>query len=109
LPAAINGDLIEWDALQTGYKRPGLFFALWGTATKLSFALAIGLAFPLLDVLGFSATGENDANAIQGLAVLYGLPCIGFKLTALFLMRGYPITEEKHKQIRAALEAREQA
>jgi len=109
LPAAINGDLIEWDALQTGYRRPGLFFALWGTATKLSFALAIGIAFPLLDVMGFSATAENDGNAIQGLAVLYGLPCIGFKLVALFLMRGYPITEEKHEQIRAALDAREKA
>jgi len=109
LPAAINGDLIEWDALQTGYKRPGLFFSLWGTATKLSFALAIGIAFPLLDIMGFSATGENDGNAIQGLAVLYGLPCIGFKLTALLLMRGYPITEEKHKEIKAALDASEKA
>ncbi len=109
LPAAINADLIEWDALQTGYRRPGLFFAMWGTATKLSFALAIGIAFPLLDVIGFSATGANDGNAIQGLAVLYGLPCIAFKLSALFMMRGYPITETKHKAIRAELEAREQA
>lgn len=109
LPAAINGDLIEWDELQTGYKRPGLFFALWGTATKLSFALAIGIAFPLLDVFGFSATGVNDGNAIQGLAVLYGLPCIAFKLSALFLMRGYPITEQKHGEIRAQLDARAQS
>jgi len=109
LPAAINGDLIEWDEWQTGYKRPGLFFALWGTATKLSFALAIGIAFPLLDLFGFSATGNNDGNAIQGLAVLYGLPCIAFKLSALFLMRGYPITEEKHKEIRAALSNRGRA
>lgn len=109
LPAAINGDLIEWDELQTGYKRPGLFFALWGTATKLSFALAIGIAFPLLDLFGFSATGDNDSNAIQGLAVLYGLPCIAFKLSALFLMRGYPITEAKHGEIRAQLVNKEQA
>ncbi len=103
LPAAINGDLIEWDALQTGYKRPGLFFALWGTATKLSFALAIGIAFPLLDLIGFSATEENNAIALQGLAVLYGLPCIGFKLIALFCMRGYPITEKMHRSIREQL------
>lgn len=108
LPAAINGDLIEWDALESGYRRPGLFFALWGTATKLSFALAIGIAFPLLDMVGFSATGSNDGNAIQGLAVLYGLPCIGFKLCALFLMRGYPITSEKHAQIRRELALREE-
>ena len=38
LPSAINADIIEWDELQSGYRRPGLFFALWGTATKLSFA-----------------------------------------------------------------------
>lgn len=107
LPGAINGDLIEWDALTTGYKRPGLFFALWGTATKLSFALAIGIAFPLLDVFGFSANGDNNSNSIQGLAVLYGLPCIGFKLAALFLMRGYPITEDMHNSIRAELAQRE--
>jgi GPH family glycoside/pentoside/hexuronide:cation symporter len=31
LPSAINGDLIEWDALENGRRRPGLFFALWGT------------------------------------------------------------------------------
>ncbi len=107
LPSAINADIIEWDALQSGYRRPGLFFALWGTATKLSFALAIGIAFPLLDVFGFSAAGNNDAGAIQGLAVMYGLPCIGFKLTALLLMRGYPITEEKHAEIRLKLQQRE--
>jgi len=107
LPSAINADIIEWDALQSGYRRPGLFFALWGTATKLSFALAIGIAFPLLDIVGFSASGNNDANAIQGLALMYGLPCIGFKLTALLLMRGYPITEAKHAEIRKQLLARE--
>ena len=107
LPSAINADIIEWDALQSGYRRPGLFFALWGTATKLSFALAIGIAFPLLDVIGFSATGGNNAEAIQGLAILYGVPCIGFKLAALLLMRGYPITEEKHAQIRQQLQERE--
>lgn len=109
LPSAINADIIEWDALQSGYRRPGLFFALWGTATKLSFALAIGIAFPLLDVVGFSATEVNDANAIQGLAVLYGIPCIAFKLSALFIMRGYPITEEKHAEIRQQLLDRESA
>ncbi|MEM7258675.1 MAG: MFS transporter [Pseudomonadota bacterium] len=107
LPSAINADIIEWDALQSGYRRPGLFFALWGTATKLSFALAIGIAFPLLDVVGFSATSTNDASAINGLAIMYGLPCIAFKLSALLLMRGYPITEEKHAEIRRQLAKRE--
>jgi len=107
LPSAINGDIIEWDALKTGYKRPGLFFALWGTASKLAYGLAIGVAFPLLDVFGFDANGFNTDSSITALAFLYGVPCIVFKLSALWVMRGYPITEVEHRKIRAALEERE--
>jgi Na+/melibiose symporter-like transporter len=107
LPSAINADVIEWDALETGYTRPGLFFALWGTASKLSFALAVGIAFPLLDVAGFSATGNNSSESITWLAVLYGMPCILFKLLAVWSMRRYPITKAAHSDIRRQLEKRQ--
>jgi len=109
LPPAINGDIIEWDDLQTGYKRPGLFFALWGTAWKLSFGLAIGIAFPLLDVFGFDASGSNSGSSVTALAYMYGAPCILFKLGALWMMKGYPITEEEHNRIVAALAVRDGA
>ncbi len=99
LPSAINADVIEWDALESGYRRPGLFFALWGTASKLSYALAIGLAFPLLELAGFSATQPNEEVSLLWLAILYGAPCIGFKLLAVWVMRGYPITAAVHAQI----------
>ena len=106
LPSAINADVIEWDALNSGYTRPGLFFALWGTTSKLAFALAIGIAFPLLDFAGFDASGENTASSLLWLAALYGGPCILFKLAAIWYMRDYPITEEVHADIRAQLLAR---
>ncbi|MFK7859447.1 MAG: MFS transporter [Granulosicoccus sp.] len=107
LPSAINADVIEWDALETGYTRPGLFFALWGTASKLSYALAVGIAFPLLDLTGFSANGENSSMSLMWLAILYGAPCILFKLAAIWTMRGYPITEVVHADIRRQLDARD--
>lgn len=106
LPSAINADVIEWDALETGYTRPGLFFALWGTASKLSYALAVGIAFPLLDLAGFSATGDNSDSSLVWLAILYGAPCIVFKLAAIWTMRGYPITETVHADIRKQLDER---
>lgn len=107
LPSAINADVIEWDALETGYTRPGLFFALWGTATKLSYALAVGIAFPLLDLAGFSATAQNTGSSLGWLALLYGAPCIVFKLVAIWTMRGYPITEAVHADIRTQLKRRQ--
>jgi len=107
LPSAINADVIEWDALETGYKRPGLFFALWGTASKLSYALAIGIAFPLLELSGFVAgSNTNSESSLMWLAILYGAPCILFKLAAVWSMRGYPITEAVHTQIRDKIRLR---
>lgn len=106
LPGAIKGDLIEWDALTNGYRRPGIFFALWGTLTKLSFALAIGIAFPLLELTGFDAAKAAGTQSAWSLALLYGLPCIAFKIGAIIGMRHYPITEHEHARIRAELNAR---
>jgi len=105
LPSAINGDLIEWDAHENGHRRPGLFFALWGTASKLAFALAVGMAFPLLDLIGFDATITNSAEDIRALAVLYGGPSILFKLAAVAMMYDFPIDEAEHRRIRDALSA----
>ena len=108
LPSAINGDLIEWDAHENGQRRPGLFFALWGTASKLAFALAVGMIFPLLDVIGFDATGANSAEDIRALAILYGAPSILFKLAAVAMMHNFPIDEAEHRRLRDALAATEQ-
>jgi Na+/melibiose symporter-like transporter len=105
LPSAINGDLIEWDAHENGQRRPGLFFALWGTASKLAFALAVGMIFPLLDLVGFDATTTNSAEDVRLLAILYGGPSILFKLAAVALMRHFPIDEAEHRRIRDALAA----
>jgi Na+/melibiose symporter-like transporter len=103
LPSAINGDLIEWDAHENGQLRPGLFFALWGTASKLAFALAVGMIFPLLDFIGFDATVTNSAEDVRTLAILYGAPSILFKLAAVALMFNFPIDEAEHRRIREAL------
>ena len=105
LPSAINGDLIEWDAHENGQRRPGLFFALWGTASKLAFALAVGMVFPLLEFIGFDAAGSNSAEDVRALAILYGGPSILFKLAAVAMMRHFPIDEAEHRRIRNALAA----
>ena len=106
LPSAINGDLIEWDALENNRRRPGLFFALWGTASKLAYALAVGLMFPVLEFAGFDATISNAPDDVRLLAVLYAAPSLLFKTAAIVMMWQFPIDEAEHRRIRAALDAR---
>jgi Na+/melibiose symporter-like transporter len=88
LPASIQADLVEADRQAGGGDRAGLLFGLWGTTTKLALALAVGIAFPLLDLAGFAADRpDNDAASLTVLALLYGGLPVLLKLAALALMR----------------------
>lgn len=109
LPSAINSDLIEWDAKDNNAHRPGLFFALWGTTSKLGFALAVGFSFPLLEWMNFDATAENSPGAITALALLYGVPSIVLKLSAVAMMYRFPIDATEHRRILQQLQLEETA
>ena len=90
LPASMQADVVDLDTLETGHRRTGLYFALWGMVTKLSLALAAGLAFPSLDIAGFD--GETGANEWSLIALYAVIPVI-FKLIAIALMYRYPLSQ----------------
>lgn len=90
LPASIQADLVEADREAGGGERAGLLFGLWGMTTKLALALAVGLAFPLLDLAGFAADrAENPPEALLALALLYGGLPVLLKLAALAMLRRF--------------------
>ncbi|WP_366657642.1 MFS transporter [Fodinicurvata sp. EGI_FJ10296] len=107
LPASMQADVIDADTIETGERRAGLFFALWGMATKLALALAVGMAFPILNLAGFSEDGGNGAPALITLVVLYSLLPVIFKVGAIVLMAGFPITAERQYEMRRRLEERD--
>jgi Na+/melibiose symporter-like transporter len=105
LPASIQADVVDLDRVASGRRRTGLFFAFWSMATKLALALAVGIAFPLLDLAGFSAEGGNDGTALLGLALLYGALPIPFKLAATLLIWRFPVEQTRQEALRRELEA----
>jgi len=105
LPSAMQADVVDLDTLESGTQRTGVYFALWGMATKLALALAVGLAFPLLDLAGFQDGADNSAFALFALAALYALVPVIFKSIAIVLMHGYPITAASQAGVRERLEA----
>ncbi|MCG8442991.1 MAG: MFS transporter [Caulobacterales bacterium] len=113
LPASMQADVVDLDTLKSGRRRAGVYFALWGMATKLSLALAVGIAFPILGAMGFDPDTDSQApRALFALAALYSLAPVAFKLAAIALMRGYPITADRQARVRrliAARQAREEA
>ena len=71
-------------------------------------ALAVGIAFPLLELAGFEAVpGGGGDLPLFALAALYSLVPVAFKLASIALMRGYPITAVRHDRLRRRIEARQ--
>ena len=66
-------DIIDDDANKTGYRRPGIYFAVWGTTSKLTFAFAIVIAFSLLGMEIFEPSEENILVDTNWLIILYAL------------------------------------
>lgn len=106
LPAAMKADVIDLDRLQSGEDRTAQYFSVWSLAEKLIPAFTIGLSFNLLELAGFDAAGSNSSEQLWVLKLLFGgLPAL-FWISAILVMRGYPITEKKQQEVLAALAAK---
>jgi glycoside/pentoside/hexuronide:cation symporter, GPH family len=104
IPSAIQADVVDEDSAAGGGGRAGLYFGLWGMATKLALALAVGIAFPLLDIAGFVPGHDNTEVALLALALLYaGVPIL-FKLAATALMWNFPLDAARQEALRMKLE-----
>lgn len=82
---ALLAALLQREGLQG--RAAGRFFGWWHAATKLSLALAAGLALPLLQAFGYQPGDASSAAGQQALLLAYGgLPCL-LKLAALTLLQ----------------------
>ncbi len=106
IPPAIQADVIDIDTAQSGEQRSGTYFAAWSLATKLSLALAVGFAFPLLGAFGFQPDSDapQTGTALTALAITYAWVPAVLKLGAITLVWNFPLDEAKQKELRRQIE-----
>lgn len=100
LPPAIQADVVDFDRWRHGTERAGLYFALSNMSAKLSGAIALGLAFPLLAFLGLDINAAaSAAGDTLALAVIYAwVPCV-FKAIAAAMMWSFPLDRKTQASI----------
>jgi GPH family glycoside/pentoside/hexuronide:cation symporter len=109
LPRAMMADVGDEDRLRSGKNRTGMLFALLLITQKIGQALAIGIAYVLLDLIGFSAA----AGKANGKPALLGVLLLGCVIPGIVHCLGgvvayfYPLTAARHAEIRAQIEAQE--
>ena len=105
---SVKADVIEIAAKRGGENLSGAYIALWSLGQKLVMALALFIALPFLQWLGFDPNGENGAAELAALSYVYVLPPWLFYALAVVVLWRYPISEARLNRIRAALTRREQ-
>ena len=100
MPPALIADTIEYGMMKGGSDDAAIYMAVYNFMVKVAFAGGVGIALPLLGILGFQPTGENEAQAIRGL-IFVGLflPAV-IGVAGAVLLYNHPINKHRHGVIR---------
>ena len=102
-PWAMIADVADYDRVKTGEFRSGMYYGVWGLATKISEAVAIAGVGWVLTGFGYQANVSQSARSLFGIRLFFG-PVPGIIiLVTLPLLIWYPITRKKHAAIQAQL------
>ncbi len=107
LPGSLQADVIDLDTAMSGEQRSASYLAVWGLATKLALALAVGIAFPILAAFGLDPGAQlRSEPGLLALALLYALLPVVLKLLAIGLMWNFPLDQAAQEAARDRIESR---
>lgn len=108
LMGSMIADVCDFDELETGQRREGMFGSIFWWVVKLGMALALALSGVLLNATGFDVTlgGGQSERTLFLMRLLDVIIPITASAIAIWLVASYSITEDKAREIRAELERR---
>ena len=104
---SIKADIIDYDELQTGERKEGVYTAAWNFIRKAGAGLALGFSGLLLQWAGYDATAEVQTNEVRTtiLVIAGGLPAVGYAIGLLLFSR-FSLNEAEHAVVLAQLRER---
>lgn len=112
IPNAMLPDVIEYDELQTGQRREGVFYGFFVFLQKMALALATFVVGLALEAAGYVASAAGQPEPVQPESALWAIRLAIGPLPALALVLGlilawwFPITKARHQEILRQLAAR---
>ncbi len=106
---SMQSDVIDFDELQTGERKEGVYFASWNFLQKSAFGINLAIVGGLLQWSGFTPNADQSLAAQRAI----GLGFVGFPfltmLVILVLLLRFRLNEREHAEVLEALEAKSSA
>ena len=112
VPWSMIPDVVEMDELETGQRREGVFYGFFVFVQKLGLAVGLAISSWVLQLAGYVTASAANPSPVQPDSALLALRALIGPAAALVLLCSYvavylyPITREKHAQMRAELDKR---
>ena len=103
---SMMADVVDEDMVNTGHLRTGLFYALLSMTEKIGGAVAIGVTYMALDMIGFIPGGNNGKDVILSFEILFIMPRMFFNLIIAITILGFPIDKARQEHNRKVIEGR---
>ncbi|MGR9072735.1 MAG: MFS transporter [Gammaproteobacteria bacterium] len=101
LSASIGADVVDYDTVVSGRQRTGLYFSLWGMATKFSIGLGVLLGTSLPAFAGFDpAQTIHAASSVDALMIVYGWVSSMIMIAGVPFLWNFPIDKERQSELR---------
>jgi len=103
-PWSMVPDVIEYDELQTGERREGIYYGVWAFIIKLADALGIAISGWALALFGYVPNVMQTDVSRLGIRLFFGVVPVVIILLGLPLLIWYPITKASHARVREQLD-----
>ncbi len=97
-------DVADLQRLSSGEERTGLLFSMFSLSGKFATGVAVGVALPLVGLLGFRPGHANAPDVLFGLKLVFALGPALAHLASALLIRRFPLDQSRHADVRRALE-----
>ena len=102
LAPSLLADVADYGAVQSKETHTGAYYAVFGMAQKVAYALGVAIGLSLLDLSPFDpqSFGEDSASAVRRVALI--IP-IGIILVSALAFVRFPIDKARHDAIKKTL------
>ncbi len=102
-PFSMLPDTIEYDEMQSGLRREGIFSGMWSAGQKIAYSISPPIVGFALALSGFVATGTQPETVNTGVRIVFCLFPAVMVLLSFLPYSKYTLTEEEFEKVKAQI------